>query len=246
MINYYFAEKNSGIKYILDLNPERKIIGSKDENVSISLIFKEFEFIYNRDFLKYNKINFDIYGLLFKKDNNSDEQLNTTSILTERKPSFINKTSHKYNYYNPENWTLIFANIPKEMNYVYDLQLQVNSIIENNIFNEEFLIFTTQIDLTDINPKEEEEQEEEREEQEEEKNEDEEKKGENEKQKEKEKEKKDNEDYTLYIVLPIVGLVVLLLVAFFIFRYIRLRKSKLSIKEDLNSMTYNDNFHENL
>ena len=245
MINYYFAEKNSGIKYILDLNPERKIIGSKDENVSISLIFKEFELIYNRDFLKYNKINFDIYGLLFKKDNNSDEQLNTTSILTERKPSFINKTSHKYNYYNPENWTLIFANIPKEMNYVYDLQLQVNSIIENNIFNEEFLIFTTQIDLTNINPKEEQE-EEEREEQEEEKNEDEEKKGENEKQKEKEKEKKDNEDYTLYIVLPIVGLVVLLLVAFFIYRYIRLRKSKLSIKEDLNSMSYNDNFHDNL
>jgi len=44
----------------------------------------------------------------------------------------------------------VFTNISRKNNYVYDLQLQVNAILQNNIYNEEFLIYTTKVDLTDI------------------------------------------------------------------------------------------------
>ena len=44
----------------------------------------------------------------------------------------------------------MFTNISRKNNYVYDLQLQVNAILQNNIYNEEFLIYTTKVDLTDI------------------------------------------------------------------------------------------------
>ena len=106
-------------------------------------------------------------------------------------------------------WELIFQNLPRDMNHVYVLQLQVNAILENNIFNEEFLIFTTEIDLTNIKPEE-------------------------------------DKDYTLYIVLPIVAFVVLVIVTFFIVKYIRLKKSNLNLKEDLKSMAYSNNIQKNV
>ena len=102
-----------------------------------------------------NIISFSINGLLYKSNDDFEELLNTTSILYERIPLYQNQTKHIYNLNNPEKWTLIFENIPRENNFVYDLQLQVNSIIQQIIFNEEFLIFTTQVNLTDIKPEEE-------------------------------------------------------------------------------------------
>ena len=210
MMRYYFTGKNIGIDYVLDLNPEINRIKEDNDSVSICLTFQGFVLDYSDiDFLQTYPIYFYIYGFLFIKDENSDEQLNTTSILTEREYSFVNHTRHNYSYYNPEKWELIFENIPRDMNYVYELQLQVNSILENNIFNEEFLIFTTQINLTNIKPEE-------------------------------------KKDYTLYIVLPIVAFVVLVIVGFFIFKYIRLQKSNRNLKEDLKSMAYSNDIQKNV
>jgi len=46
--------------------------------------------------------------------------------------------------------SLLFTNISREKSYIYDLQLQINVVLEKNYYNEEFLIFTTKVDLTDI------------------------------------------------------------------------------------------------
>ena len=106
----------------------------------------------------FDKIYFYISGLLYKLNESSDELLNTTSILKDQILKYENKTINYYNYNNRENFILIFKNIPRNNNYIYDLQLITNVIIENNIFNEEFLIFTTKIDLTDIKLEEKEEE----------------------------------------------------------------------------------------
>ena len=209
MMRYYFTGKNAGIIYNLDTTPIIDTIKEDEKYVSISLTFKGFVLKYSVNYLKKNFIYFYIYGLLFKDDENSDEQLNTTSKLVEREPLFINHTRHNYSFYDPGKWSLIFENIPREKNYVYKLQIKVNSFIEYNIFNEEFLIFTTKINLTHIKPEE-------------------------------------NKDYTLYIVIPIVGFVVLFLVAFFLIKYIRLQKSNKDLREDLKSMAYSNDIQKNV
>ena len=51
---------------------------------------------------------------------------------------------------NSDSYTLIIENISRKDNFIYDLQLQVSVNIKDNILNEEFLIFTFDVDLTDI------------------------------------------------------------------------------------------------
>ena len=149
MIRYYYTGLGRKDKYIFDLNAEKKVLNMSDDNVTISLEFKPVKLNFNYNVSTY-KIYFYIYGSLFQLNNNSDEVINTTCFLNEQIPKFINKTKYNFNYNNPENWTLIFKDIPRNGNLIYDLQLKINSFIENNIFNEEFLIFTTKIDLTDF------------------------------------------------------------------------------------------------
>ena len=213
MIRYFYTGKTAIYVYVLELNPEIKEISENenDKSVSISLTFNPIEIkMYWKNILKNYSIYFDVVGLLYKKDEKYDQQLNTSAKIVDRDYSFISVyTRVKYNYYNKQKWSIIFENIPKEMNYVYELQLKANSIIKNNIFNEEFIVFTTQVNLTDIKDKE-------------------------------------VEDYTLYIVLPIVGVIVLLLVAFFIIKYYRLQKSNLNLKEDLKSMAYSNDIQKNV
>ena len=155
MMRYYFTGIGDGIKYTLDLNPKREIIDLNNGNVTVNLTFNGIHLkYYDIDLLQNINIYFYIYGYLFKSVNNSDELLNTTCKLTERIPSFEDHTRHDYNYYHLKQWSLVFNNIPKTENFIYDLQIKANSIIESNIFNEEFLIFNTKINLTDIKPEE--------------------------------------------------------------------------------------------
>ena len=131
------------------------------------------------------------------------------SILYERIPIYQNQTKHIYSLNNPEKWTLISENTPREKNFVYDLQLQVNSIIYNNIFNEEFLIFTTKVNLTDIKPVEE-------------------------------------KNYTWTILGIVFGVLLALLITFFIIKYIRLQRSNLTLREEMKSMAYSNDVQKNV
>ena len=156
-IRYYYTNQRSEYIFIFNENPQKEIIESNNENVSVSLTFDAIKIIYKEAYLNTtNKISFYISGLLYNKNDNSEELLNTTSILHEQICLYENKTIYIYKLENPEKFTLLFKNISRKHNYNYDLQLQANLFSERNMFNEEFLIFMTKVDLTDIQLKEEE------------------------------------------------------------------------------------------
>ena len=152
MIRYYYTNIASEYIYTFDDNPERNTFYLNEQYATISLTFNAIKIRNGKGPVNKYNIAFSITGLLYKKNNDTQELLNTTSMLHERVPLHQNQTKHIYSLNNPEKWTLTFENIPREDNFVYDLQVQINSIISRNIFNEEFLIFTTEIDLSDIKP----------------------------------------------------------------------------------------------
>ena len=152
IIRYYFTGIGRETFYQFNLTPDIEIIDlDDDEYVKVILTFDGVN-ITNEDFetLTETNIYLYIYGYLFKKNDNSDERLNTTCILSERKYLFVNHTKHTYNYYNKEKWKLVYERIPRKEADVYELQIKANSFFENNYFNEEFLAYTTTIDLTNI------------------------------------------------------------------------------------------------
>ena len=153
MIRYYYT--GLGGEYNYFLNDSQKIIykhilDNEKANISITYNSININTGIEPQVVKREDIYFYIYAFLFKKEKTIEEQINTTSILTERKYLFKTNTTHYYNYYNPEKFNITFDNFPRNYADIYELQLQVNAIIQNNIFNEEFLIFTSEIDLTDI------------------------------------------------------------------------------------------------
>ena len=153
MIRYYYTGIESEYEYFFNEKFVRKNISSNKENISISLTFDSINI---KTGLSKNKtvtsdgIYFLVTGTLYMNNKTSKEIINSTIGLTEHAPNFTNITTHYYNYRNPENWTLIFENIPRNNNYIYDLQLQINAIISKGLLNEELLVYKTQVDLTDI------------------------------------------------------------------------------------------------
>ena len=162
MIRYYYTGAESVFNY--SLNDSQKIMHKPEldqDTANITITYNPIKITTNYIPVrtKKNGIKFYIYAFLFIKDNKTDEQINTTSILTKRKYLFKTNILYHFNFSNPEKFNITFDFIPRQFADVYELQLQVNAIHPNNIFNEEFLIFTSEIDLTGIgyiSPKEEE------------------------------------------------------------------------------------------
>ena len=152
MIRYYtISDTDNETSFIVDENFNIRYYNSSDNesNVTISLEFNRIKL--NRIISPEEQINFYITGTLYKVDNSLKELINTTCFLYERNQSFINKTSFIYNLTSQNNWTLVFDNIPRNNNYIYDLKLQVNAILRE-FSKEEFSVFTTRVDLTGIKP----------------------------------------------------------------------------------------------
>ena len=86
------------------------------------------------------------------------KQFNSTCFLYERKIVDSNK---KVSYYYPNiysdgkssNWTLVFANIPADDTYIYDLRLQIIASIMFDNSREEYMAFALKVDLTGIKKK---------------------------------------------------------------------------------------------
>ena len=154
MIRYYYGLEKYGFKYYLN-KMNKEYIDTNDENITLSLTFDPIE-IKNQD--KHVERDFTIYfyinGLLYKKNDGSEELINTTAILYEKNASYEDQTIHIYDRYHPQPFNLIFKNIPRKENCIYDLQIKINVFLEENLFNEEILIFTKEIDLFDIKLKE--------------------------------------------------------------------------------------------
>ena len=150
MIRYFFTTESLEQSYSLEKYKEKKIINSNEENVTLSLTFDSIKIHFN---YKPNENRTDmyflVYGLLYKKDEDLNELLNTTSILKQI-PLYENNVNHTFNSSHPEEFILTFKDIPRQNNFIYGLQLQVSVNIKDNILNEEFLIFTFDVDLTDI------------------------------------------------------------------------------------------------
>ena len=85
MMRYFFTGLGNENEYYLDGDPEREIISSTDDSVSISLTFNSIMIKKVDKYINRNDIYFYIYGFLFKPDQNTDEYINTTSILSEKK-----------------------------------------------------------------------------------------------------------------------------------------------------------------
>ena len=210
MIRYYYTEQTAEYNYHLYDNIDKKYIDENDENITLSLTINPINIIYNKSRLnRSNEIYFYINGILYKNNETSEELINTTSILKEKTPLYENNAVSIYSYENPESFNLIFRNIPRKDNYIYDLQIQVNVFILENLFNEEFLIFTKKIDLTDIK-------------------------------------KKEEKSYLWSILGPILGVIVLFLVVFFMFKYMRLRKANDNLMKEMKSMAFSNEVQKNV
>ena len=153
MIRYYYTGIGGEYNYTVD-DDNRKINISmiNNEYANISITYNSIKIVSGiiPEEVEREDIYFYIYAFLFKKDINLTEQLNTTSMLHDKKYSYKANATHYYHYSNKEKWKLTFENVKRSDNYKYELQLQINAILPNNIFNEEFLVYKSEIDLTDI------------------------------------------------------------------------------------------------
>ena len=102
--------------YTFDDNPERNTFYLNEQYATISLTFNAIKIRNGKGPVNKYNIAFSITGLLYKKNNDTQELLNTTSMLHERVPLHQNQTKHIYSLNNPEKWTLIFENIPRNDN----------------------------------------------------------------------------------------------------------------------------------
>ena len=210
MIRYYYTQKQDENNYYLYDNIDKKYIDVNDENITLSLSLNPIDIIRNnRRLYNTNDIYFYISGILYKKNETSKEIINTTSILHEQIPLYEDNTINLYSYENPQNFKLTFRNIPRKDNYIYDLQIQANVFIHENLFNEEFLVFTKKIDLTDIK-------------------------------------KEEKKSYLWHILGPILGVIVLFLIAFFVFKYMRLRKANANLEVKMKHMAYSNEIQKNV
>jgi hypothetical protein len=149
MIIYYLNE--SYIDHDFELGkPVKKYNDNKNTTlVDVSL---EFDGIFDKNFD--DDIIFYITGTLFKENKDTNETINNTCFLLEREKEkkYTNKAISIFNKTNEKssNWTLIFRNIPRNENVVYDLRLQMTASIKNDNSQEEYMAYSLKVDLTDI------------------------------------------------------------------------------------------------
>ena len=93
-----------------------------------------------------NRIRLKIYGLLYKKENNSSKynELLDTLAFTSHKFSYENNT--EINYSNNNKFEICFSNIPKN-DFKYDIQIKINIIFNDYFFKEDSLTYILPIDF---------------------------------------------------------------------------------------------------
>ena len=109
MIRYFYCNKD--IEYIYKLNDkmEQKYIDTNNGNITLSLTFDQIQIIYkDKPLNNTSGIIFFINGLLYKKNKDSEELLNTTSLLQERMPLYEKKIIREYNSEKNEMFELTF------------------------------------------------------------------------------------------------------------------------------------------
>ena len=208
----YYNYEDGDIDFYLSNEKNIKYIDTNEEYITLSVTFEPIEmYRFGEKYIPEEILNFyfSISGYLYKKEESSDELLNTSSILNERNFLYEAETTNKQNISYSEKFTLIFKDIPRKNNFIYDLQIKVVFNVNISPLDKEFLIYTTEVNLTDILLKE--------------------------------------EGSKLWIILgPILGFIALLIIIFFIVKYIRLKKANVNLKEDLKSIAYSNDIQKNV
>ena len=153
IIRYYYGKEIYEYKYDLKkyINKKYTNKSGNDNYINLSLTYDQIKILLQNEPTNPSNLTYFIMrGILYNKVEGSEELINTTSLLYERKSLYEAKTEFIYDLDVPAKFTFTFEDISKNDNYIYDLRIQANVFIENSIFNEEFLCFTSEIDLSDI------------------------------------------------------------------------------------------------
>ena len=151
MIMYYLNDIKDNYLIKLDVNYDKKNVDNNEKLTDILFKFNGISVINSGEI----SLIFYITGSLYKSDEKSFELINSTCFLHEHQQAFVSeKTNSTFNNTPGNNksteFTLIFKNIPKENNYIYDLRIQMKARAFVDFFKEEYLSFTVKADLTDI------------------------------------------------------------------------------------------------
>ena len=133
MVRYYYADEEFEHSYRLG-NINKDYINQNNETIDLSITFDPIQFwINNGPYYPYDTHHFYISGILYKK-NDTEELLNTSSLLHERTPFREDHTINTYYWKESEKFKLLFQDIPRTDNFVYDLQIKIIVYVENSIF----------------------------------------------------------------------------------------------------------------
>ena len=153
MIIFYYNQDDADIFYYLNDTIYKEYIEMNKDNITLSVTFEPLElFQHHEKYILTQNIDFYFYisGFLYKKKENSEELLNTTSLLYEKTPLYENQTSSIINMTYAENFTLVFKDIPRKDNFIYDLQIKIILNLDYSPLERELLTYVTEVDLTDI------------------------------------------------------------------------------------------------
>jgi hypothetical protein len=141
LLRYYYSSKKEEIKY--KFNERYNIKKGKNQN-DIIIDFNGIEIINNKDKIE---TNFKIYGLLYKYEKDIKNEFMNSSSKNE-----ITRAQTKLKKDNDFNFSLSFRDIKTyhDDDFKYYLQIKIDSREIKNFFNEEYLIYTLQIDLSDV------------------------------------------------------------------------------------------------
>ena len=165
IIRYYCPDflNLSNFDYIYTFDPNNKTINHtfiNNETATIYITYNSINVTSYNKWINNKGIHFYVYAFLFKTNENSEKNINTTSILVENKYLFKANTSYYPYLNNQENWILKFENIPRNHNFTYEMQLQVIAmhtytfdlfpVYYNYYYYENILAFKSEINLTHI------------------------------------------------------------------------------------------------
>ena len=148
-LRYYYSDENGENNYFLDPNFIYHENKSDSESVSIYLTFNNINIIQGSGKLNYSNYNitFYIYAYLYEKNDENGEQVNVSALI-HKKPLYEAKTESSYFF--DDKFNIYFDKILRKHNYLYTIQFKITTFIKDNIFNEELLTFTADLDLRNI------------------------------------------------------------------------------------------------
>ena len=138
---HYYSKMQKEIKY----NFNKKYNINKGENKNDIIIdFNGIEIINNKDKIE---MSFEIYGLLYKYENDIKNAFMNSSSQNE-----IARAQIKLKKKNDFKFSLSFNDIKTfdDFDYKYYLQIKIYSRERSNLFIDEFLMYRLEIDLADI------------------------------------------------------------------------------------------------